>query len=209
MASRSSSGASDCPTRSDPRRLSVRFRSRRRDDERTITVSAVTPSQGRYVEVAKRVVGAMMLVLDTATRTPVVALANDDGTLIGERRWASHHRHGEELLQRLDESARRNGQVTQLHELVIVGTGPGSFTGLRIGLATAKTIAYALEHAGRSASHPRSPWCRCRCCQRRRRCSRHAARGRIRPIRTRHQGHGRSACREEVAAARRGQQDRQ
>lgn len=45
----------------------------------------------------------MMLVLDTATRTPVVALANDDGTLIGERRWASHHRHGEELLQQLDE----------------------------------------------------------------------------------------------------------
>ena len=34
-------------------------------------------------------VGAVILVLDTATRTPVVALANDDGTLISERRWQS------------------------------------------------------------------------------------------------------------------------
>jgi tRNA threonylcarbamoyladenosine biosynthesis protein TsaB len=87
----------------------------------------------------------MILILDTATRTPVVALANDDGTLIGERRWASHHRHGEELLQQLDgllaEVSRTRTDVSS----VIVGTGPGSFTGLRIGLATAKTIAYALD----------------------------------------------------------------
>ena len=86
----------------------------------------------------------MILVLDTATRRPVVALAADDGTLLGERTWESKHRHGEELLARLDEvlaEARANR-----HDLtsVVVGTGPGSFTGLRIGLATAKTIAYAL-----------------------------------------------------------------
>jgi tRNA threonylcarbamoyladenosine biosynthesis protein TsaB len=87
----------------------------------------------------------VILVLDTATRTPVVALANDDGTLIGERRWQSHHRHGEELLQQLDELLRETGKTRTEITAVVVGTGPGSFTGLRIGLATAKTIAYALN----------------------------------------------------------------
>jgi tRNA threonylcarbamoyladenosine biosynthesis protein TsaB len=89
-------------------------------------------------------VGDVILVLDTATRTPVVALARPDGTLVAERRWQSHHRHGEELLQRVDEMLGEAG--VSRHDLtgVVVGTGPGSFTGLRIGLATAKTIAYTL-----------------------------------------------------------------
>jgi tRNA threonylcarbamoyl adenosine modification protein YeaZ len=87
----------------------------------------------------------MMLVLDTATRRPVVALADDAGMVLAERTWESKHRHGEELLARLEEalaeaSARRS-DITA----VVVGTGPGSFTGLRIGLATAKTVAYALS----------------------------------------------------------------
>ena len=87
----------------------------------------------------------MILVLDTSTRTPVVALSETDGTLKGERRWTSHHRHGEELLQQLDELLTEVGATRGDLTAVVVGTGPGSFTGLRIGLATAKTIAYALN----------------------------------------------------------------
>lgn len=87
----------------------------------------------------------MILVLDTATRTPVVALADDGGSLIGERRWQSHHRHGEELLQQLDDLLAETHETRNAISAVVVGTGPGSFTGLRIGLATAKTIAYALN----------------------------------------------------------------
>jgi tRNA threonylcarbamoyl adenosine modification protein YeaZ len=86
----------------------------------------------------------MILVLDTATRTPVVALARPDGSLVAERRWASRHRHGEEILQRIDEVLAEAGSGRESLTGVVVGTGPGSFTGLRIGLATAKTIAYAL-----------------------------------------------------------------
>jgi len=89
-------------------------------------------------------VSGVILVLDTATRTPVVALARPDGTLVAERRWQSHHRHGEELLQHLDEMLGEAGVSRQDLTGVVVGTGPGSFTGLRIGLATAKTIAYTL-----------------------------------------------------------------
>lgn len=86
-----------------------------------------------------------LLVLDTATRNPVVAMADERGELIGARQWQSRHRHSEELLERLD------GLLAEAHVDrrtlggVIVGTGPGSFTGLRIGLATAKVIAYGLE----------------------------------------------------------------
>jgi tRNA threonylcarbamoyladenosine biosynthesis protein TsaB len=63
---------------------------------------------------------------------------------MAERRWQSRHRHGEELLGRLEEALAEIGAGRRDLTSVVVGTGPGSFTGLRIGLATAKTIAYAL-----------------------------------------------------------------
>jgi len=85
----------------------------------------------------------LLLVMDTASRHPVVALAESGGGLIGQRRWPSEHRHGEELLQRLDELLSSVGAKPADIGGVIVGIGPGSFTGLRIGLATAKTIAYS------------------------------------------------------------------
>ncbi len=85
----------------------------------------------------------MILVLDTATKRPVVALAAEAGTVLAERTWESKHRHGEELLARLDEALAEAGARRADISAVVVGTGPGSFTGLRIGLATAKTIAYA------------------------------------------------------------------
>jgi len=87
----------------------------------------------------------VILVLDTSTRTPVVALSQTDGTLVAERHWSSNHRHGEELLQHIDELLAEAGVAKSDIEGVIVGTGPGSFTGLRIGLATAKTVAYSLS----------------------------------------------------------------
>lgn len=88
-----------------------------------------------------------MLALDTATRTPTLALVDADGDVIDERQWQSEHRHGEQLLQRLDDLLSTAGATPSELTGVIVGVGPGSFTGLRIGLATAKTIAYSLEVA--------------------------------------------------------------
>lgn len=87
---------------------------------------------------------AILLVLDTATRSPLVGLAGRDGRLMGARQWTSRHRHGEELLSRVDELLAEARVERGALAGVIVGTGPGSFTGLRIGLATAKTIAYSL-----------------------------------------------------------------
>lgn len=86
----------------------------------------------------------IVLALDTATRHPTLALADADGAIIGQCQWPSEHRHGEQLLQHLDELLSE-GKATPLDlDGLIVGIGPGSFTGLRIGLAMAKTIAYSL-----------------------------------------------------------------
>jgi tRNA threonylcarbamoyladenosine biosynthesis protein TsaB len=87
----------------------------------------------------------LLLVIDTATREGVVGLADGHGDLLTAQTWTTGHRHGEELLSRLDNSLTRlQAAATDIH-WIGVGVGPGSFTGLRIGLATAKTLAYGLD----------------------------------------------------------------
>lgn len=87
----------------------------------------------------------LLLALDTATRTPVLGLAQQDGQTIVQRRWQSRHRHGEQLLTELDALlAQADAEPADLSG-ICVGLGPGSFTGLRIGLATAKVLAQALR----------------------------------------------------------------
>ena len=87
----------------------------------------------------------MKLIIDTATRTPILALADDEGGIDHQRRWQSEHRHGEQLLEKLDEMLKAADATPREIDGVICGLGPGSFTGLRIGLATAKVIAYTLK----------------------------------------------------------------
>jgi len=96
--------------------------------------------------VAARVTaGRPLLVLDTATRQAVVGLAATDGSqLIALESWGAGHRHGDELLSRLDALLAGAGIEPARLGGICVGTGPGSFTGLRIGLATAKVLAYSL-----------------------------------------------------------------
>jgi tRNA threonylcarbamoyl adenosine modification protein YeaZ len=85
-----------------------------------------------------------LLAIDTSGTRALVALGTEDGALIDERRWTAGYRHGEELLTRVDELLKANG--TALGDLsgIVVGTGPGAFTGMRVGIATAKALARAL-----------------------------------------------------------------
>ena len=82
------------------------------------------------------------LVIDTATRTSVVALGRLEPMASSLR--AVRHRHGSFLLEQVDEVLAAAGASLADVSAIAVGTGPGSFTGLRVGLATAKTIAYAV-----------------------------------------------------------------
>jgi tRNA threonylcarbamoyl adenosine modification protein YeaZ len=90
-------------------------------------------------------IGGPLLVVDTATTTAVIALGTPAGALIAERSWVAGYRHGEELLARIDRLLRDEGLEAASLGGLVVGTGPGAFTGLRVGLATVKGLAYALH----------------------------------------------------------------
>jgi tRNA threonylcarbamoyladenosine biosynthesis protein TsaB len=90
-------------------------------------------------------VSDQLLIIDTATRHALVALCGTDGAISAMREWDSPHRHGEQLLPQLDSLFEEAAQARAGLAAVAVGIGPGSFTGLRIGLATAKVIAYTLD----------------------------------------------------------------
>lgn len=84
------------------------------------------------------------LAIDTATSEVVVAAGSPGGDLLGATLIRAGHRHGEVLLPAI---GRLQGEVNLRRsriEGIVVGTGPGAFTGLRVGIATAKALAHAL-----------------------------------------------------------------
>jgi len=81
-----------------------------------------------------------ILALATATSEMSVALL-DEGHLIGEIYLADGRHHAVTLLAAVDHLLREEGLELKELDLFAVTTGPGSFTGLRIGLATVKGLA--------------------------------------------------------------------
>jgi tRNA threonylcarbamoyladenosine biosynthesis protein TsaB len=82
----------------------------------------------------------MLLALDTSTR--IVGIAVYDGVqVLSEMVWVSQDHHSVELAPAVENILKHSGMnVSQLQALA-VAIGPGSFTGLRIGLAFAKGLA--------------------------------------------------------------------
>lgn len=87
---------------------------------------------------------ARILSIETGTEVCSVALAQD-GELISLRESGTEGRtHANNLGLYIDEVLRENDMDADELDAVAVGGGPGSYTGLRIGVSTAKGICYAL-----------------------------------------------------------------
>jgi tRNA threonylcarbamoyl adenosine modification protein YeaZ len=85
-----------------------------------------------------------LLAIDTATASIVVAAGTTDGRLVASRAFEGRYRHSQELLPAVVALIDETGLLLADLAAVVVGTGPGAFTGLRVGLATAKTLAHEL-----------------------------------------------------------------
>lgn len=83
------------------------------------------------------------LALDTSSPTAAIALIRADGSTTG-RRTDPTQRHGRSLIPDLRDLLRQAEIRTTDLRGIAVGLGPGSFTGLRIGITAAKSLAYVV-----------------------------------------------------------------
>jgi tRNA threonylcarbamoyladenosine biosynthesis protein TsaB len=83
-----------------------------------------------------------VLILETAGRVGQVALASGDGVL-AEAPLEQARRRASDLALVVADLLKGQGWAARELTAVAVGLGPGSYTGLRVGLASAKALAYA------------------------------------------------------------------
>ena len=86
----------------------------------------------------------MLLTFDTATAYVSVAL-HDGADVVVQLASELPQQHGEQLAPLIVAALKQVGVVRQDLTAIGVGVGPGPFTGLRVGLVTARTLALALE----------------------------------------------------------------
>jgi len=88
----------------------------------------------------------LVLGLDTCLQACSVALcARQSGRVLAHRRKEMQRGHAEVLPDMVDEVMKEAGQPYKALEVISVTRGPGSFTGVRIGLAFARALGVALE----------------------------------------------------------------
>ncbi|MEI6950571.1 tRNA (adenosine(37)-N6)-threonylcarbamoyltransferase complex dimerization subunit type 1 TsaB [Paraflavisolibacter sp. H34] len=87
---------------------------------------------------------SILLHIDTAVQTASVCLA-ENGNPIGLAQNPSQRDHAAWLQAAIADLLRQNGLSLKQLGAVAVSAGPGSYTGLRVGMATAKGLCYALD----------------------------------------------------------------
>ena len=88
---------------------------------------------------------ALILNIETATRNCSVALAKDGVPIIVKEIAGEGYLHAEKLHVFIEEVVKESGYLYKDLTAVAVSMGPGSYTGLRIGVSAAKGLCYALQ----------------------------------------------------------------
>jgi tRNA threonylcarbamoyladenosine biosynthesis protein TsaB len=86
----------------------------------------------------------LILTIESCTDTSTLGLVRD-GAVLGEAAFPSRHTLVKRMLPRLDWLLAESGLTKRDIEGIAVSSGPGSFTGVRIGAAAAKTLAWGLH----------------------------------------------------------------
>src|SRR5688500_16040942 len=84
----------------------------------------------------------MLLAIDTSTTQAGIALY--DGQVQAEVAWRAGRDHGRQLLPVIHETLARLGRAPTDLAAIGAARGPGSFTGLRVGLSVGRGLAFAL-----------------------------------------------------------------
>lgn len=87
---------------------------------------------------------ALILSIETSTKNCSVALAENSKTLFFKEEDSDQFIHSEKLHVFLEELFEKSGKTRREIEAIAVGKGPGSYTGLRIGVSSAKGLCFAL-----------------------------------------------------------------
>lgn len=86
---------------------------------------------------------AFILSIDTATKVCSVAI-HEDGKLVGQQAYHLQKSHSSLLPEIIKQLLENSGLVMADLNAVAISEGPGSYTGLRIGTATAKGLAFSV-----------------------------------------------------------------
>jgi len=87
---------------------------------------------------------SLLLLIETATTSCSVALATSD-QIIALREINQRNVHAEVITVYIDELFKQTGRQYHQLDAIAVSSGPGSYTGLRIGVSTAKGLCFSLD----------------------------------------------------------------
>ena len=87
----------------------------------------------------------LTLLIDTCTERGILAIFKDDHPLFLEE-LPFGLQNSKALMPAMEKAFKKLGMSTADIDLVAVGVGPGSYTGIRVGVATAKALAFTHRH---------------------------------------------------------------